>query len=380
MTARALAALLLASLLPLSAYAATLAADQTIAVSESPVGNAYLAGTEVTVDAPIPADLLALAGTLDVGAAVEGDMLAVAGSVSIHAPVQGDVRAAGGSIRIDADVAGELALFGGAITVTGKAAEIRAAAGTIELRNGAQGPVTAYGANVLLSGEFMGDVRVVASDHVTLAEGTVIHGTFDYNAPQEAGIPASAVIDGGATYIGSSSFLPTKQEAETFALAGIGIFFAVRLVAAVLAAGLVAGLFPEFGGRVSTEALTRGPRRFILLTLLGFAVIMATPILLLLLVASFVGIGIAALVGALYLLLLLLAYLYAAVLTGSFVMRTLFKRTNVTWKGAVLGMLLLGLIGLIPMLGLFIAFLLSSAALGSMLVIFYRFAFGHERI
>lgn len=377
MNARALTASLLLALSPLAASAATLQADESLDVSSSPAGNAYLAGTQVRIQAPLPGDLLAGAGTLEANAPIAGDALLAAGSVSISAPVAGDVRAAGGRIRIDSDVGGELALFGGVITVTGKVNEIRAAGGTVELRSGASGPVTVYGANVLLSGEFTGNVRVVASDHVTLAEGTVIHGTFDYNAPQEAGIPASASIDGGANYVGSSSFLPTAEEAQTFALAGIGIFFAVRLVAAILAAGLVAGLFPELGRRAAEEALTRGPKHFILLTLLGFGVIAATPLLLLLLVVSFVGIGIAALIGALYLLLLLLAYLYAAVLAGSALMRVLLKRKDVTWKGAVLGMLVLGFVGLLPVLGLFAAFILSSTALGALLVIFYRFAFGH---
>ena len=374
MTARALAALLLSSVLPFFALAAE-EPNQTLVVSETPGGNSYLAGTDISVDTALPADLMALATSLRISAPVAGDVLALAGSVLVQAPVTGDVRAAGGTIRSTGDVSGELALFGGTVIVSGSAGEIRAAGATVELRSGAHGPVTAYGANILLSGEFDGNVRVVASDHVTLAEGTIIHGTFDYNAPQEVSIPASAVIDGGANYIGSSSFLPTAQEAETFALAGIGIFFIVRLVAAILAAGLVAGLFPVFGQRVAEEALMRGPKRFLLLALLGFAVIAATPVLLLLLVASFVGIGIAALIGALYLLLLLLAYLYAAVLTGSALMRALLKRTDVTWKGAVLGMLALGLIGVIPALGLFIAFALSSAALGAILVIFYRFAF-----
>ncbi len=379
MKARAAIAFLLLALIPASVTAATLQADETLNVSDTPAGNAYLAGTQVRVEAPIQGDLLAAAGTLEVFAPVAGDMLAAAGTVAMNAPVAGDMRAAGGRIRIDSDVGGELAMFGGVVTVTGKVNEIRAAGGTVELRSGAGGPVTVYGANVLLSGEFGGNVRVVASDHVALAEGTIIHGSFDYNAPQEAGIPASAEIDGGANYVGSSSFLPTAQEAKTFALAGLGIFFLVRLVAAMLAAGLVAGLFPAFGARIAETTIGHGVKRFILLTLLGFGIIFATPVLLLLLIASFVGIGIAALVGALYLLLLLLGYLYAAVLTGSAFMRIVMKRNDVTWKGAVLGMGILGLIGLIPVLGLALAFLLSSAALGGIVAIAYRFAFGYTR-
>lgn len=372
---RHLALLLMFALVPFTAAAATLQADQSLDVSVSPQGNAYLAGTEVRVDAPIIGDLLSSAGTLLVNAPVLGDVLALAGTIGFTAPITGDVRAAGGHIRIDGNVDGELALFGGVITVTGKVHEIRAAGGTVELRSGADGQVNVYGGNIVLAGEFNGDVRVVASDHVTLAEGTVIHGTFDYNAPQEAGIPASSVIDGGVNYVGSASFLPTAEEARTFAIAGLGVFFVVRLVAAVLAAGLVAGLFPEFANRVAEEAFLRSPKHSILLTILGFGVVVATPVLILLLVVSFVGIGIAALIGSIYLVLLLLAYLYAAVLIGAAFMRTFMKRKEVTWKGAVLGMFVLGVIGLTPVLGPLVTFVLSCTALGSILVLFYQFAF-----
>ena len=377
---RHLALLVVVLLLPLGGYAATLQADESVNVSISPAGNAYLAGTEVRVDAPLPGDLLAAAGQLHISASVLGDVLGVGGTVTVAAPITGDARVVGGRVHIDSDVGGELALFGGSIIVTGAVHEVRAAGGTVELRSGATGPVDIYGGSVVLGGEFNGNVRVFASDHLSLAEGTIIHGTLDYNAPQEAGIPPSALIDGGTNYVGSSSFLPTAEEARTFAIAGLGIFFAVRLAAAMLAAGLIAGLFPVFARRVVEETLTRSIRHFVLRALLGLCVFVVTPFLLLLLVVSFVGIGIAALLGALYVLLLLLAYLYAAVLVGSAVMRTVMKRQDVTWKGAVLGMGILGIIGLAPFLGFVIAFILSSAALGSMLVIFYRFAFAGNSV
>jgi hypothetical protein len=76
----------------------------------------------------------------------------------------------------------------------------------------------------------------------------------------------------------------------------------------------------------------------------------------------------------------LLAYLYAAVLIGAAFMRTFMKRKEVSWKGAVLGMFVLGVIGLTPVLGPLVTFVLSCTALGSMLVLFYRFAFKKDPI
>lgn len=362
-------------LLPVAVHASTFQAAQSLSITEPPSGTSYLAGVDVRVATTLPSDLLSAAGTLNVAAPVAGDVTAAAGSATFASSTSGALRVAGGMVRIAGDVGGEVVALGSSIIVTGHIKDIHAAGGTIDIRNGAAGAVALYGGTVTLAGDFTGDVRVVASDRITLAPGTHIHGSFEYNAPQEVDVPQGAVVDEGVHYIGSSSFLPSASEARTFAIAGIGIFFLVRLVAAVLAAGLVAGLFPQLANAVAEEALGKTAKHAVLLTLLGFVVIIATPLATILLIASFVGIGIAALIGAAYLLLLLLAYVYAATLAGAAIMRTIFKRRDVPWKAAVLGMIVLFLIGLVPAAGFFVTFVLSAAALGALLRIFYRFAF-----
>lgn len=366
---------LLCGTLALLAAPSALAAAATEQVSAGAASTTYLAGADIGISAPLPADVLALAGHLRAAAPIAGDALFAAGTIILAAPVSGDVRAAAGRLVIEGDVSGEVAALAGALTMTGKAGAVRAAAGSAALRGGADGPVTIYGGSVYLSGEFTGDVYIVASDTVTLGEGTRIQGVLEYNAPQEAGIPASAEIGGGVRYTGSSSFLPTAEEARTLAIAGVGVFFLVRLAAAALAAGLLIGLFPALARSVVREAVGGSTRRFALLALLGAAILAATPLLMLLLTASFVGIGIAALIGSAFLLLILVSYLYAAALAGALLSGLIMKRRSVSWKSAMLGMGALYLAGLIPVLGFLAAFVLLAAAFGALVAVAYRAAF-----
>lgn len=362
-------------LFPAFAHAATFAGEETLVVSDAPSDNAYLFGTEVRVATSVPKDIAALGGTLVVAAPVGGDGLLAGGNVDVREAVGGDLRAVAGRLFIEKDVAGDLIAAAGSMTVAGKANDVRVAGGTVALTGGAAGSVIVYGASVTLSGTYDGDVTVVASDRFSLGEGAVIHGVLKYNAPQEAFIPASASVDGGVTYTGSSSFLPTTEEAKTFALAGLGVFFLVRLVSAAVAAGLVAGLFPAFTQRIVDRTLTKSAGRFALLALIGFAVMIATPVLVFLLMVSFAGIGIGLVVGAAYVLLMLLSYLYAGVLAGSAIMSGIFKRAHVTWKHAVLGMLVLRLVGVIPGVGFLLSVILTAAALGALVITCYKFAF-----
>jgi hypothetical protein len=362
------------------AHAATVFSGQVITISSSTPDNAYIAAGQASVNVPLPQDLCVAAGTLDVSAPVTGSVMWGGGSIDIQKPVGGSVRAIGGRIMDEDTVAGDFMAAGGLITLNGKAKDTHVIGETVELLNGSNGNVMAYGADVYLSGTFTGNVEVIASDKVTLAQGTVIHGTLKYNAPEQADIPESAVVDGGVNYIGSAAWLPTVQQAKTFAVAGLWVFFLVRVIAAIVATGLIAGLFPTFTDRVVEATLRRTPERFTLLALLGFAGFVATPVLIFLLLVSFVGIGIALIFIAAYALFLLLSYVYAAVLAGAMFLYLFRKHTRMSWRAALIGVLVLSVVGSIPIIGIVLKIVLCATAGGALLSVFYTFTFRRDPI
>lgn len=369
-----LAIVLLAGL-PLSASAATFLTARTLVVTELIEGNAYLAGTDVSVARALPEDLMAAGGTLSLVAPIAGDVSLAGGTLTIQEAVGGDVRAAAGRIMVNAPVSGDLILAGGTITASSTALDTRIIGGTVRV-SGSGGDAVLYGADVHLSGHFKGNVEVIASDTLSIEEGTIIDGTLRYDAPQEVALPETATVTGGVTYTGRSSYLPTVEEAQTFAIAGASVLLVVRIIAVLIAASLLAGLFPVFSQMVVNRTLTRTPGRFILLALLGFATVCAVPVLIFILLVSFVGIALAMLLATAYLLLLMLGYLYAGILVGAALGRGLLKKEQITWKLALLGMLALYVITTVPVFGGILAFVLFLASTGAIVAIAYRFAFG----
>ena len=366
-----------------SVHAATLLSSQVVNISSSTPDNAYVLAGQARVDAPLPADYTAAGGTITVAAPIARDALLAGGTIDIQKPVAGNVRVAGGRVSVTDTVGGDLMIVGGVVSVSGKAKNTAIGGGTVEILNGSNGPVTIYGADVSISGEFKGDVEVVASDKLTIGEGTVIHGVFKYNAPQQADIPTSAQIDGGVDYIGAAAWLPTEKQAKTYATAGLWIFIIVRIIAAIVATGLIAGLFPLFSDKVVEATIRRTPERFILLTLLGFAGFIAIPVLILFLLISFVGIGIAGILFAAYVLFLLLSYIYAAVLAGAAVLYMIKRKAHawrITWRVAIFGVLVLYVVGSLPYIGIVIKLIFAAAAGGALLSLGYQFAFKKNRI
>lgn len=365
-------------LLPSVAFSATLVADDSLRVSEPISGNAYLAGAEVEVQAPLSGDLLAVASLVRVLSPVAGDMLGAGGTLALSAPIFGDVRVLGGQILVDEAIGGEFAGLGGLIRLEKSAGEVRVAGGTVEVLGGAGGPVTIYGSKVTLGGEFTDSVRVTAGDTITVLPNTTIAGVLEYNAPQEASVSDSAVISGGVRYVGSASFIPTEEEAHAFALAGLGIYVLVRIVAGMLLAGLLAGLFPKFVRSMYTHAVGSGKRESLFLFVVGFATLVGVPIALVLLMMSIVGIGIGLLVGIAYAFLVLLSYVSAGILLGGMASRVFFKTRMIGWQEGALGAFLLYVVGLIPGIGFLATLILLCVSLGAMLMLFVRTAFPKE--
>lgn len=352
-------------------------ARSLLAASSSP-GNAYVAGISVVLTAPVAGDLSAFGGSIITAAPVAGDELLLAGSIRSRAPVDGDFRAVGGSITVEEPVSGDLVAFGFSVYDAGRAAgNVFIAAADATLTGGASGPVTIYGNTISLAGDFKGNVDIVASGRVTLAPGTTIRGALSYEAPEPAAIPASATIVGGSTYT-NASYLPDVGTSRILALVSIGFFLFARILGALILAGLLAGLFPRLAEEIVERAYTGRPRSILLTMLLGFAILVATPVLFVVLLLTFVGIGLALLLGIAYALIAFLALLYAGILLGSVCARRFWGREAVLWRDGVFGMLALSLIALVPFVGPFVLLLLTIFSAGALLLIFFNFAFPHE--
>lgn len=370
----------LALLVPGSVFAAGMATS-TLVIERSPLvarpslGNAYIAGATVAVTAPTGGDLSVAGGSVVVTGPVTRDALLAGGSISLEAPVSGNARLLGGTISITDAVSGDLVAIGASVSdEVGGARDVLIAAVHAALMGGAKGPVSIYANDVSLAGNFAGDVTIIASGRILLAENTVIHGVLSYESPEEAGIPASATITDGVQYRGPS-YLPSSGQAHALVLASFGVFLFVRFLASIILAGLMSGLFPELSDKVSRRALKRTVRSMLLTLLLGFAILIATPVLLLLLALTFVGLGIVFLVGAAYVLLCILAFVFGGILVGALLRRYVAKRDTVRWHDGALGMFVLLLVSLVPVLGVLVLSVVTAFAAGALVNIFYYFAF-----
>ncbi len=377
-----LAILFVSLLVPASALAAngpaSFGAARSLLVASSSPGNAYAAGVSVVLTAPVAGDFTAFGGSVVAAARIVGDGLLVGGSVNSRARISGDLRAVGGSINIGEPIAGDLTALGLSVSDSGRVTgNVFIIAANTTLTNGATGPVTIYGNNISLAGDFSDDVDIIASGRIALKASTTIRGKLSYEAPEMAILPASARVLGGIKYT-NASYLPDIGTSRVLALVSVGFFLFVRILGALILAGLLAGLFPRLAEALVERAYVAPARSILLTMLLGFGILVATPVLIVLLALTFVGLGLALLLFILYALLVLFALLYAGILLGSILARQFARREIVLWRDGVFGMLALSLVALIPVVGPFILLFFAIFSAGALLLIFFNFAFPHE--
>lgn len=380
---RFLLAGLFALLLPAGVFAArapaTFSANRSsLVVADASPGNVYELGASIVSTASVVGDLSAAGGSVVSAGPISGDALLAGGTVSERGPVAGDVRAVGGTINSEASIGGDLAAFGFSVTDSSHpSGSVLIVAADASVLRGAAGPVTVYGNNVYLAGDFGDNVTVVATGRLALSASTTIAGKLSYEAPEPALIPSSVRVAGGVHY-SNASYLPDAGTSKVLALAGIGIFLFVRVLGALIVAGLLAGLFPRLAEAVIERVHAPRVRSILLTTLLGFAILVAAPVLIVLLFLTFVGFGIGLLLFMLYGLLALLGVLYAGILLGGLIARRFFRRTEVLWRDGVIGMLAFSLIALVPVVGPIVVVLFTTFATGALLQIFFNFAFPRE--
>lgn len=351
------------------------AADAPKAPAEQRIGgDLFIAGGSVTVSQPVSGDLIAVGGSIDVDAPVTGDAVAAGGKLRVGTDIGGSIYAAGGQITINGKVGRNLRATGGQ-TELGVKSEVNGnlsiAGGQVRLHGTVRGHVQAAGGRLLIDGPVGGDV-LATTGQIELGPHARIAGKLRYRSGDPIAQDPEAQVAGGVEVLmpalgrGAETSESAPPQRGPRALAGgIGWMWTIGLI--VLAAVLIA-VMPGFHASVSRSLR----ERFGLSVLLGFVLLVCTPVAALLAFVTLIGIPLGLLATALYLALLPVGYVSAGIGLGDLGLRHLKPDSAGTlwWRiaAAALALLLLALAGWIPWLGWVVAFAALLAGLGALLL------------
>lgn len=327
----------------------------------------YIAGGSVDVTGDVIGDGVVVGGEISILGNISQDITAAGGSIDIIGVIGDDVRVAGGNISVSSRIGDDLVAFGGLVKVLSEstiAGDAVLVGGTILMNGTVSGDLKVFGGDVTINGPIKGDVIIRFAKKITLGEDAVITGRFTYSAPEELQIPEGVVIGGEVTRIESPFTKFEKKDVRN--IFGFLIFgkFLILLVTSVLAVIV----FKRFSSMVGGMAYTNFWKN----ALIGFISLIVVPVAAIILLATILGSYIGFLLFSAYMLMLLVAKVFAGIVVGALLSKWIKKEVIVNWKWAALGVTLLQILILIPILGTLIAFIVGMASFGTVLVLLYR--------
>ncbi len=333
--------------------------------------NLYVGSGEANIAGDVLGDLVVGGGNVILGGRNSKDVLVGGGSVNVFGTTGEDLRVAGGNVIIAGDVAGELAVLGGSVTVlsgVNVSGDAIVLGGSVTIDGTVGEDLMVMGGDVTLNGKVGGNVRVKQADRLTIGEAAEVAGDLAYRSPREAVIAEGAAIRGEVSY-DQLTKRDYRKEARDGGLvaAFFGLFTLLALVkflTILLAALLLIHLFKD-GMRDVTDSVYGNFWRELLR---GFVLLVTMPAAAIILGLTIVGSIPAVLIGLSYAALLVSASVYSGVFFGALLFKKFSKTKDLRldWKSAVVGILVLGALGFVPLVGWLVDLAVMLAGMGGL--------------
>jgi cytoskeletal protein CcmA (bactofilin family) len=321
-------------------------------------------------------------GTVDIRDDMAGELIAGAGSTNIEGRIAGGAVIAAGRINIAGTVQDDVVAIGGAFTLWPQAqigGDLRLASGDAEISGAVGGDLVVAAGSVVVAGQIGGDIRTLAGKVIVLP-GAVIGGRIVTHGPGSVEIsPNARVLGGSAPPEGPPPKRNRENHSVPHALIGGALLFAFLRLPVIGLATLIVGLlflaiFPRFAEASAGTLRGRPGTSFIA----GFVALACAPLAVGLLIVTILGIPVALLVTAAFLLVLVASYGMGAVALASIVWQRL--RAGGTpglslpagfwWRAVqlVLGLAVLGFIRHLPIAGFIVFWVTTALGLGAIAI------------
>src|SRR5438270_81615 len=313
-----------------------LASGSTPFLRDSIPGDAILAGGNITFTGFTGGDYVGAGGQQDISGRVHGSLRAAGGHVTVKASVDRNATIGGGDLIVDSS-----AMIGHNAYLIG---------GNIHVNGAVRGGLLATGGNVDLNGPIGQDVEI-ASGSLRLGPRAQIGGNLRYRVKGDVRIDPAAHVAGKITALSVSK--------------GPGPFSWLWTAGLLLMGVVVVLLVPRFAAEAANGLQQRPVRAVIVGIVVGIAGLIAIVIA----AITVVGLPLALLATALYLVFAALSEIPVAVWLGG---RILHARTVLGRQGPIVnffvGALILLVVGIIPVIGGLVRLIATCIGFGAVLM------------
>lgn len=362
--------------------------EETVLVPKDQIieDDLIVTGESVTIDGTVNGDLIAFAANITINGDINGNVIVAGSNVRVNGLIFGDLKMAGGMVELEGEVTDDLMAAGGTMSIDGEVRDnamiaggmidfsergkigrdLLIGGGMINLAGDINRNVTFGAGKITVLGKIGGDLSGEADDKVAIESTAEIDGNVNYNAPSEAEIKEGAEIIGEKEW---SKIEEKIAEGKSFFSKVIAkIYGGLALLMVAIVAML---LFPNKSKEVVNN-LNEKPAKSILY---GLILTVITPILIVILAITILGIPLAIILGLVYGVLIYSSKIYAGLWVGSRLLGYVSsnkKDNNLVWS-VVLGIVVLWALFLIPFLGGLIKVVATLFGLGAIMICIFTY-------
>lgn len=316
----------------------------------------YVTGNSVEIDGTVNGDVYAAGQTITITGTVNGDVFAAGQSVKVSGKVSGSVRAAGSSVRLaKAAIGGSASAFGQDVQIDSDAViggGLNLFAATAQIDGKIARGITGAGSNLTINGPVGKDVAV-GGDAIRVGNKADISGKLVYRSKNNAEINGGAHISGRTEHIKETKHAG-RSNAQSSAFGVLWMIVSLFLIGA-----LMLWMAPTATNGSAASILSRP---WVSLGL-GFASLILTPIVLLLVAFTVIGLPLAIIGLVLYVVALFLAAIPTALAIAAALYRGQARTPGRYWL-LLIGLVILALLEVIPYVGPVVRFLSLLFGLG----------------
>lgn len=323
-----------------------IAAGNTLKIDGAVSGNLITACRYLTQNGTVSGSLFNGSQFADIFGKVNGSLTSFSQHLTLSGQVKRNVIAFGQNINLASvsSVEGEATLFGAEILVDG-----------VVLKG-----LKASGERIVISGMIKGDVNLNGKS-ITILPTAEILGNLSYKSPKEAKISAGAKIAGETKWTEFKGREPKRPTFKKFSWVSFLFLLASMLTGVVLLA--------LFKNQVTNIKLTI-QNSFWKSLGSGFVLAIVSPIGVIILMVTLIGIPLAVITGFLYLILFYIAKIFTGLALGETVI-ALFKKDHIPMGWSLIaGLVLLYLLVGLPYIGWLIYALAFMIGLGGIVLSF----------
>ncbi len=314
-------------------------------------GDLFLAGLENNFTGKVSNDLFVAGAKSSIAGEVNGDLRVISGEVNIRGKVIGDLVVVGGNVNLidGAEIKGDLILIGGRVyqnaTLVNKS---KIMGGSVFLNNQINSPTE------------------ITAQKITAQSKTKINSPITYYSPNQIIKDSGSEINNVVTYNQISNFKDTSLVKRTL-INVLNFWILLKFITTLVISFILVFVFRFFTQKTVDLAI----ENFWKNTLYGILISFLTPLVLMILILSLIGLPIGFLLMMIYIVLITISVSIASIIIGVLIKKLAFKTddSRVDFKVASIGVVIMTLISFVPFLGDMTKLIFDFAALGA--IMFY---------